>query len=130
MDSPGRRSNCERRILSFQERSLRGGLKNLQSYLCELVKGDEMNRLQQCVLCAVFVAGIWGGMFSVQTESCEVATRAALGGRKSVTVSAGSESEAIATAERQNAGWKAISARKVNPKDPNSRFWEVVMVEE
>ncbi len=58
--------------------------------------------------------------------------RAAAGGggapaTKTVTVSASSEGEVTATAERQNPGWEAVSARRVAPNDRQSRFWEVRM---
>jgi len=49
------------------------------------------------------------------------------GGRKTVTVYADSESEASSLAESQNSGWRAVSVKKVNPKDPLSRMYSVTM---
>jgi hypothetical protein len=48
-------------------------------------------------------------------------------GRKSVTVWAESESEAVSTAKRQNPGWNVIYARKDSPNEPKSRSWTVAM---
>ena len=47
-------------------------------------------------------------------------------GKKTVTVSAKSNSEAIQIAERRHKGWKAVKAQKVS-RDPKSRFYKVWM---
>ena len=51
-------------------------------------------------------------------------------GRKTVTVFASNETEAVATAERQNPQWKAVSAIRSAPKDPLSKGWIVTMTKD
>ena len=50
-----------------------------------------------------------------------------IGGRKTVTVYADSESEASSQAASQNPGWTVIGVKKVNPKDPISRMYTVTL---
>lgn len=47
--------------------------------------------------------------------------------KKSVTVQAKTEAEALKLAEKQNSGWKAVSAAKTAPNDPKSMQWGVKM---
>ena len=51
-------------------------------------------------------------------------------GRKTVTVFASNETEAVATAERQNPQWKAVSSIRSAPKDPLSKGWIVTMTKD
>ena len=78
--------------------------------------------LGSCV-CAVALVGARG----VLPSDCGGPHPALAAGTKTVTVSAGSEAEALKLAEKQNPGWTAISATKTAPKDPKSRQWGVKM---
>jgi hypothetical protein len=90
-----------------------------------------MGRIRDAALAVAAVAAVLAiataPVLSAPDARAAQGEESLLAGRKTVTVSAGSATEAVATAERQNPGWKAVSAEKVAPKDPNSRFWSVVM---
>lgn len=85
--------------------------------------------LVPCFVAALLLAGY--GLLDQGPALAQIAKQKQKGGsapsRKSVTVYAGSEGEAFALAERQNAGWRAVSARKVAPNDKLSRQWAVNM---
>jgi len=85
---------------------------------------DQMKKLNNPILCCLFSLCCIASFGIPATNISQVtASTYVFAGRKTVTVTASSESAAFVEAQRKNPGWTAIKAKKIG----NGKLWQVTM---